>query len=70
MTQLSFVTLDVFTLKAYGGNPLAVVFLPENFSKGFAPTLLNRYNSNSSLPLLLYVGGYYTIWMPYQLTLC
>ncbi|KAJ5681577.1 Phenazine biosynthesis PhzF protein [Penicillium maclennaniae] len=27
--QLKFVTLDVFTLKAYGGNPLAVVFLPE-----------------------------------------
>lgn len=27
--QLNFVTLDVFTLKAYGGNPLAVVFLPE-----------------------------------------
>ncbi|OQE22524.1 hypothetical protein PENSTE_c010G00830 [Penicillium steckii] len=32
MTQLSFVTLDVFTLKAYGGNPLAVVFLPEDKS--------------------------------------
>ncbi|KAJ5090465.1 Phenazine biosynthesis PhzF protein [Penicillium argentinense] len=30
MTQLRFVTLDVFTLKAYGGNPLAVVFLPED----------------------------------------
>lgn len=30
MTQLNFVTLDVFTLKAYGGNPLAVVFLPED----------------------------------------
>lgn len=33
MTQLNFVTLDVFTLKAYGGNPLAVVFLPEDDSK-------------------------------------
>lgn len=32
MTQLRFVTLDVFTLKAYGGNPLAVVFLPEDES--------------------------------------
>lgn len=32
MTQLHFVTLDVFTLKAYGGNPLAVVFLPEDES--------------------------------------
>jgi len=28
--QLSFVTLDVFTLKPYGGNPLAVVFLPDS----------------------------------------
>jgi PhzF family phenazine biosynthesis protein len=28
--QLPFVTLDVFTLKAYGGNPLAVVFLPDS----------------------------------------
>ncbi|KAI9373956.1 hypothetical protein BJX61DRAFT_351552 [Aspergillus egyptiacus] len=28
MTQLSFVTLDVFTTKTYEGNPLAVVFLP------------------------------------------
>lgn len=33
MTQLQFVTLDVFTRKAYGGNPLAVVFLPEDDSK-------------------------------------
>ncbi|KAJ5273601.1 hypothetical protein N7478_008726 [Penicillium angulare] len=33
MTQLSFVTLDVFTSKPYTGNPLAVVFLPEDESQ-------------------------------------
>jgi PhzF family phenazine biosynthesis protein len=30
MTQLSFITLDVFTTKPFSGNPLAVVFLPED----------------------------------------
>lgn len=30
MTQLKFVTLDVFTTQPFGGNPLAVVFLPED----------------------------------------
>jgi PhzF family phenazine biosynthesis protein len=33
MTQLRFVTLDVFTSKPYSGNPLAVVFLPEDESQ-------------------------------------
>lgn len=33
MTQLNFVTLDVFTSKPYSGNPLAVVFLPEDESQ-------------------------------------
>lgn len=33
MTQLRFVTLDVFTSKPYFGNPLAVVFLPEDESQ-------------------------------------
>ncbi|KAJ6015701.1 hypothetical protein N7540_010292 [Penicillium herquei] len=33
MTQLRFVTLDVFTSKPYTGNPLAVVFLPEDESQ-------------------------------------
>ncbi|KAJ5225188.1 hypothetical protein N7468_006413 [Penicillium chermesinum] len=32
MTQLKFITLDVFTSKPYSGNPLAVVFLPEDES--------------------------------------
>lgn len=32
MTQLPFVTLDVFTSKPYSGNPLAIVFLPEDTS--------------------------------------
>lgn len=30
MTQLPFITLDVFTTKPFSGNPLAVVFLPED----------------------------------------
>ncbi|KAF3386939.1 putative isomerase [Penicillium rolfsii] len=30
MVQLPFVTVDVFTTKAFTGNPLAVVFLPED----------------------------------------
>lgn len=30
MTQLKFVTLDVFTTKPFSGNPLAVVFLPDD----------------------------------------
>ncbi|KAJ5543161.1 hypothetical protein N7535_005590 [Penicillium sp. DV-2018c] len=30
MTHLNFVTLDVFTSTPYSGNPLAVVFLPED----------------------------------------
>lgn len=30
MTQLRFVTLDVFTTQPFSGNPLAVVFLPED----------------------------------------
>ncbi|KAJ5683136.1 hypothetical protein N7462_006301 [Penicillium macrosclerotiorum] len=32
MTQLKFVTLDVFTTKTFSGNQLAVVFLPEDES--------------------------------------
>ncbi|KAJ5788405.1 hypothetical protein N7457_003395 [Penicillium paradoxum] len=32
MSQLNFVTLDVFTSTPYSGNPLAVVFLPEDES--------------------------------------
>ncbi|CRL23864.1 Phenazine biosynthesis PhzC/PhzF protein [Penicillium camemberti] len=32
MTHLKFVTLDVFTSTPYSGNPLAVVFLPEDDS--------------------------------------
>lgn len=33
MTKLKFLTLDVFTSKPYSGNPLAVVFLPEDESQ-------------------------------------
>jgi PhzF family phenazine biosynthesis protein len=30
---VDFVTLDVFTAAPFSGNPLAVVFLPDNLSK-------------------------------------
>lgn len=53
MTQLNFVTLDVFTLKAYGGNPLAVVFLPEEDSKALTQdqkhTITKEFNLSETI---------------------
>lgn len=53
MTQLSFVTLDVFTLRAYGGNPLAVVFLPEDDSKALTQeqkhTIAKEFNLSETI---------------------
>lgn len=53
MTQLRFVTLDVFTLKAYGGNPLAVVFLPEDESAALTQsqkhTITKEFNLSETI---------------------
>ena len=38
MTQVKFVTLDVFTSQLFAGNPLAVVFLPEQASNALTQT--------------------------------
>ncbi|KAJ5580078.1 Phenazine biosynthesis PhzF protein [Penicillium hispanicum] len=38
MTQLRFVTLDVFTSQPFSGNQLAVVFLPERTSEALSQT--------------------------------
>ncbi|KAJ5860789.1 uncharacterized protein N7529_008099 [Penicillium soppii] len=53
MTQLNFVTLDVFTSTPYSGNPLAVVFLPEDESKALTQsqkqTIAREFNLSESI---------------------
>lgn len=53
MAQLNFVTLDVFTVKAYGGNPLAVVFLPEGDSQALTQhqkhTITKEFNLSETI---------------------
>ncbi|KAI2738836.1 hypothetical protein DTO013E5_6971 [Penicillium roqueforti] len=53
MTHLTFVTLDVFTSTPYFGNPLAVVFLPEDDSNALTQsqkqTIAREFNLSESI---------------------
>ncbi|KAJ5096212.1 Phenazine biosynthesis-like protein [Penicillium alfredii] len=52
MAQLSFVTLDVFTSQPYSGNPLAVVFLPEDsdsLSQSQKQTIAREFNLSETI---------------------
>jgi PhzF family phenazine biosynthesis protein len=53
MTHLNFVTLDVFTSTPYKGNPLAVVFLPEDPANALTQhqkqTLAAEFNLSESI---------------------
>lgn len=53
MTHLKFVTLDVFTSTPYSGNPLAVVFLPEDDSTALTQsqkqTIAREFNLSESI---------------------
>lgn len=53
MAQLHFVTLDVFTSKPYTGNPLAVVFLPDNGSAALTQaqkhTITKEFNLSETI---------------------
>jgi PhzF family phenazine biosynthesis protein len=53
MTKLDFITLDVFTSTPYSGNPLAVVFLPEDESKALTQaqkqTIAREFNLSESI---------------------
>ncbi|KAJ5473344.1 hypothetical protein N7475_002910 [Penicillium sp. IBT 31633x] len=53
MTHLKFVTLDVFTSTPYSGNPLAVVFLPEDGSSALTQnqkqTIAREFNLSESI---------------------
>ena len=53
MTHLNFVTLDVFTSTPYSGNPLAVVFLPEDPAHALTQrqkqTLAQEFNLSESI---------------------
>lgn len=55
MAQLNFVTLDVFTLKAYGGNPLAVVFLPEDESQALTQTQKHTITKEFNLSETIFI---------------
>ncbi|EKV15995.1 Phenazine biosynthesis-like protein, putative [Penicillium digitatum PHI26] len=52
MTHLKFVTLDVFTSTPYSGNPLAVVFLPDDsnaLTQGQKQTIAREFNLSESV---------------------
>ncbi|KAJ5895401.1 hypothetical protein N7495_007092 [Penicillium taxi] len=53
MTKLQFTVLDVFTSKPYSGNPLAVVFLPEDESKALTQhqkqTIAKEFNLSETI---------------------
>ncbi|KUM64555.1 hypothetical protein ACN42_g2504 [Penicillium freii] len=53
MTHIKFVTLDVFTSTPYSGNPLAVVFLPEDdsiaLSQSQKQTIAREFNLSETI---------------------